>query len=135
MAFPFNGHLSLSVHAKFHLALTAPSQGRVDRGERTNPSVALLVRMLRGSRQDAAAACRGSIPARQTLHSPPSTSPEVCLRSFPSSTHSVMDAAFPSPHILPQTSKCSWHASILKVSKKGALERRGFDVFSLISFL
>lgn len=32
--FPFKGHISLPVCAKFHLALEAPSQGRRDRGEK-----------------------------------------------------------------------------------------------------
>lgn len=132
--FPFNGHLSLSMHAKFHLALAAPSQGR----EGVCPSVALLLVMLRGSRQDAAPAYRGST---QTDPAQPSTSPEASLRSFPNSTHSAMDAEFiPAPISSHSASVQQMLMSCICsekeiMGKQGTLERRGFDLFSLISSL
>lgn len=73
--------------------------------------------MLRGSRQDAAAACRGSILARQTLHSPPLL--PRCLSGAFQAQHIQWwmqhSHQLPSPPTVPQTSRCSWHASVLKM--------------------
>lgn len=77
-------------------------------------------------------------PGQTALHSPPPL--PVCLNSFPSSTHSLMDAAFPPA---PISSHSASDQQMLMVcicfeneilGKKGTLERRSFDLFSLISF-
>lgn len=112
--FPFKGHLSLCVCAKFHLALEAPSQGRGD-GERGGMSLGGITSHDAERLQAGCSSCLQRQHPGQTDPAQPSTSPEVSFRSFPISTHSMVGAAFPSPPILPHTSRCSWHASVLKM--------------------
>lgn len=90
--------------------------------------------------QAACSSCLQKQHSGQTDPAQPSTSPVVSLRSFPRSTHSVMDAAFPPAPISSHSASdqqmlmaCICFENEI-LDKKGTLEGKGFDLFSLIFF-